>query len=354
MRINRRKLKNIAFNLLYLTRSYIITRPAYSGAGTILALHRVCPKSKRKRILGNSGSEITPEVLDRIIRFFIDQNYEIISLDQMFQVLKDGMFDKKFVVFTFDDGYADNLIYAYPVFKKYGIPFTIYVTTSFPDRQAVLWWDLLEDLVLQEDRIYFEIENETVELDCSTTVEKENTFQKIRSLIINNYGNDHLEQVRKIFGPYGVDLYGKTDKLALSWEQIEQLSMDPLVTVGAHTVNHFALSKLSRSNAKHEIMGSKRKLESRIGRNVEHFTYPFGTRNEAGEREFKIVRECGFKTATTARPGNIFFAHRGHMECLPRALISGEREGKNIQYLNLWVNGAVNCVTNKFRKVVTL
>jgi len=325
----------------------------YSGVGTILAFHRVCPKSERKRIVGNSNSEITPECLEKVIEFFADHDYDIISLNQMVQVLQAEKTGKKFAVLTFDDGYADNFIYAYPVLKKYGIPFTVYVTTSFPDRQAVLWWDLLEDLVLKEDRICFGVGGETVEWNCSTIEEKENTFRRIRSFIIGSYGDDFSAYIRKFFDPYGIDLDEKTDELALSWEQIERLSKDPLVTIGAHTVNHFALSKLSEQVAKYEIMESKRKLESRIGRDVEHFTYPFGTRNETGEREFKMVRECGFKTATTTRMGNIFSAHKDHMECLPRALISGRREGKNIQCLNLWINGVINCVANRFKRVVT-
>jgi peptidoglycan/xylan/chitin deacetylase (PgdA/CDA1 family) len=38
---------------------------------------------------------------------------------------------QKNVVFTLDDGYADNFINAYPIFKKYNIPFCIYVCKKY-------------------------------------------------------------------------------------------------------------------------------------------------------------------------------------------------------------------------------
>lgn len=42
------------------------------------------------------------------------------------------------MVFTMDDGYKDNYTNALPIFKKYNVPYTIFVTTNFPDRQAIL------------------------------------------------------------------------------------------------------------------------------------------------------------------------------------------------------------------------
>ena len=49
-------------------------------------------------------------------------------------------FRRRFVCFTFDDGYRDNLQYALPILKKYDAPFALYIPTSFPDRPGELWW----------------------------------------------------------------------------------------------------------------------------------------------------------------------------------------------------------------------
>ena len=97
---------------------------------------------------------------------------------------------------------------------------------------------------------------------------------------------------------------------SLTWEEIKTLSDDPLCTIGAHTVNHFPLSRLSEEQLKFEIQYSKERIESFINKTVNHFAYPFGKQREASIREFEMVKELGFKTGTTTRIGNIFQEHR--------------------------------------------
>ena len=332
-------------------RSGFITRLFYSGIGHIVVFHRVCPPGGESRLTLNAGMEITPKQLEEIFQFFADRRYEFISLDQMAERLKGAKGQKKkFVVFTFDDGYKDNFTYAYPVFKNFDIPFTIYVTTNFPDGKAILWWYLLEDLIRERDELIINTGTGEEEFDCRTPAAKDETFYKIRSLVMSWSAAEYNQRVGKLFEPYGMDLYGKTSELALDWEQIERLSRDPLVTIGAHTVNHYALSKLSQAEAEYEILESKRKIESRTNREVSHFAYPFGGKDEAGRREFEMVKACGFKTAVTGRFANIFPQHGNYMECLPRLFIGPEC---STQYFTQLVNGILPGISNKFKRIVT-
>ena len=54
----------------------------------------------------------------------------------MHRRLTERDFRRRFVCLTFDDGYRDNLEYAYPILKKYEVPFALYVPTSFPTGSA--------------------------------------------------------------------------------------------------------------------------------------------------------------------------------------------------------------------------
>jgi Xaa-Pro aminopeptidase len=63
--------------------------------------------------------------------------------------LRDGDLRRPFVCFTLDDAYRDNLKYAYPVFKRYGIPFTIYAPTDYLDGAGDLWWLSLEHALVR-------------------------------------------------------------------------------------------------------------------------------------------------------------------------------------------------------------
>jgi peptidoglycan/xylan/chitin deacetylase (PgdA/CDA1 family) len=328
-----------------------ITRPLYGGIGYILMLHRVCPQVTGVRLADNAGMEMSPEKLEAVIRFFKNRHYEFISPDQLVERLSNRKNKQKFVIFTFDDGYVDNYLHAYPVFKKHDVPFTIYITTSFPDREAILWWYLLEDLLLEKDRIVIKTNSNEQEFNCSSLNEKENAFRDIRSIIMNVTTNDYLDTVKGIFEPYGIDVYRKTSELTLSWEQTAQLSRDQLVTIGAHTVNHYTLSKLSPAEVKNEILESKQHLESHLGKEVHHFAYPYGGREEAGKREFDLVKECQFKTAVTARFAGIFPAHNQHLECLPRIFI---HSGADDDFLKQVVNGTLTGMANRFRRVITV
>ena len=78
---------------------------------------------------------------------------DIVSLDEMYRRLTQRDFKRRFVCLTFDDGYRDNLQWAYPILKKHEVPFALYVPTSFPDRIGEIWWVALERVIANNDRI---------------------------------------------------------------------------------------------------------------------------------------------------------------------------------------------------------
>ena len=93
--------------------------------------HRIVPQTAARRVHNHLSLEITPEHLEQVIQYFRRKEYSFISLDQLSTSLETGNLpNNKFVVFTFDDGYRDNLEIAYPILKKYEIPFTVYITTG--------------------------------------------------------------------------------------------------------------------------------------------------------------------------------------------------------------------------------
>lgn len=138
----------------------------------------------------------------------------------------------------------------------------------------------------------------------------------------------------------------------MNWDQVKKIAQDKLVTIGAHSVNHFDFGKLSEEELRIELNESRSILESAIGRKVEHFSYPFGGRNSLGAREFAIAKSCGFKTCVTTRQANIFPGHARHLECLPRLIL-----GNNypiIPRFTVLESGAATFRQNNWQQVVSV
>jgi len=165
--------------------------------------------------------------------------------------------------------------------------------------------------------------------------------------MFNTADNDYIID---FFLSRDIDLYNKVKSLALTWAQIKELNMNSLVTIGAHTVTHSSLIKLNDKLAYYEIIESKKILEEKLGCEIQHFSYPFGSRKEVGRREFAMVKKIGFKTATTTRLANLFYRHSEDLEALPRITINSIT---NYNILELQTSGFIPAISNKFKFYVT-
>jgi peptidoglycan/xylan/chitin deacetylase (PgdA/CDA1 family) len=287
------------------------------GIGSVLMLHRVHTDSM-DGFCPNRDMAVSPEFLEGFIVDAQQRGHTFVSLDRICDALQHGT-KSKLLSLTFDDGYRDNFTAAYPLLKRLGIPFTIYVTTSFPDGEAVLWWYAVERLLQEHDQVTLA---DGRVLACRTSQEKLDAFVFLRQSIMALPADGLGDRVNAIFDHVSFDWRQKCTAEALSWDDLRELARDPLVTIGAHTVSHPVLSALSTEQACAEMRDSRERIEAHIGVPVAHFCYPFGSRNEVGAREFELVRELGFKTATTTRWGNIFPKHRMHLHGLPRVALT--------------------------------
>jgi peptidoglycan/xylan/chitin deacetylase (PgdA/CDA1 family) len=331
---------------LYYSGVHMLTKPFYAGIGQILMFHRVVPKRNGLRIHNHKSLEITPEHLEEVIQFFKKREYSFFSLDDLVEYKKRGRTKKKFVIFTFDDGYIDNYTFAYPIFKKHNIPFTIYVATGLPDGHAILWWYLLEDLLLEKDEIEFPSPGGPMKIVCRTEKEKELAFSLMRTSFATADRQQLQTLVTHLFRHNPTKIVSTTRELSLQWDQIELMSKDPLVTIGAHTVNHFPLASLTRETSSYEILESGKIIGSKISSTIQHFCFPLGS---YGTKEIEILKDSGYRTATTIKMANIFDKSLDYPFALPRIMINSLTDQS---ILKLQVNGLLPALRNSFRRIV--
>ena len=298
--------------------------PLTGGVGAIMMLHQVGPEQpgafSPNRIL-----KITPDFLDRTIRQTLEAGFELLPLDEVADRLKSPRAGARpFVAFTLDDAYRDNLIHAAPVFRRYGAPYTIYAPTDYIDGNGDLWWLALERAIAQLDRISCRIDGIDLTMPSATLAEKDSAYHTLYWRLRKIDETVARAIVGRLADAIDLDVPAMCRNLVLDWDELRGLATDPLVTIGAHTQRHYALSKLGAGAARYEMTSSIKRLETELGRPVRHFSYPFGDICSAGQREFDMAKELGLTTAVTTRKGLVHSRHAQSMTALPRVSLNGD------------------------------
>ena len=337
------------FDTLYLTGLHLLLRPIFAGVGAILMLHHV-RAPRRDEFQPNQLLEVSPEFLSGTLQWLRSQDIDIVSPDEVHRRLTECDFRRRFACITFDDGYRDNKVWAYPILKRHEAPFTIYVATSFPERRGKLWWLALETVIARNDSIVVAVGGTERQFDCGTPAHKRETFHtvywQLRALPMEAQVHAVIDD---LIARYRVDMMAMADDLCMTWDEIRELAADPLVTIGAHTVNHVMLAKADEEVARSELENSRNLIAAALGRPVRHFAYPYGGRDLVGRREFRLAKELGYATAVTTRPGVLFPEHKAHLTALPRLSLNGEYQ--RARYVKVLMSGAATGLFNGFRRV---
>jgi peptidoglycan/xylan/chitin deacetylase (PgdA/CDA1 family) len=323
-------------SLLHATGLAGLLSPLTRGAGAILMLHQVSP-GEPAEFEPNRILRITPEFLDQTIRQVLESGFDVLSLDEVASRLASGKSGRPFVVFTLDDAYKDNLVYAYPVFKKYGLPFTVYAPTDYIDGKGELWWLGLEQSLAAMPSAKIEMDGVKRVFPLTTAQEKTVAYDKIYWWLRSIDETVARQKVRELCVEAGICLNALCRELIMDWNELRQLAADPLVTIGGHTRRHYAIGRLGPGAARAEIVEGVNRLEKELSRPVRHFSFPFGDETSAGPRDIAIARDLGFSTAVTTRKGVIRPEHKDALHALPRLSLNGDYQ--HARYVEVLLSG---------------
>jgi peptidoglycan/xylan/chitin deacetylase (PgdA/CDA1 family) len=334
---------------LYFSGAHRLARHFLAGMGAILMLHRVRP-ALSDPFQPSRGLEITPEFLEATIAAIRSAEIDIVSLDEACRRIREGDRSRRFVVLTFDDGYRDNLEYAWPILKRHDAPWTLFLPSAFADGQGELWWVVIEEAIARNRSVAVTLDGEARVFDCAETQAKRATFATIYAFLrAQETWEASMAPVRELATAYGIDTAKQCREMCMGWDEVAGLAANPLVTVGGHTVTHPILSKLPEDQVRAEMTGGASRIEEKLGIRPAHFSYPVGTPDAAGPREFAIAAEAGFASAVTTRLGVLFPDHANHMTALPRISVNGEFQRR--RYLDVLLSGAPGALMNGFRRV---
>lgn len=337
------------FDALYFSGAHRLLRPVLGGVGIILMLHHV-RAARPDAFQPNLHLEVTPEFLRATLEHVRALGFDIVDMDELHRRMSERDFARRFVCFTFDDGYRDNHDHALPVLREFDAPATIYVASDFAEGTGRLWWAALEAVITKADQVDVKIGHSALRLDATTPAAKQAAFDRLHDWLRALPGEHDLKrEIEALCAAHGVDMAALCRSLCLSWDEVKRLAADPLVTIGAHTISHCNLARQSEEIAAQEMAVSRVRIESALGREVLHLAYPYGDREAAGTREFVLAASAGFKTAVTTRPGMLFAENGRHMTALPRVSLNGNYQDARV--LPVLTSGAATAMWNGFRRI---
>ncbi|MFQ3675633.1 MAG: polysaccharide deacetylase family protein [Endomicrobiia bacterium] len=97
----------------------------YEDKSFVLIYHRI-----EKYQGGLKSLYVLPKNFDLQMKYLYKRGYRTVSLEEMSNQIKNKKINSKNFCITFDDGYKNNLTYAYPILKKYSFKATVFVTVE--------------------------------------------------------------------------------------------------------------------------------------------------------------------------------------------------------------------------------
>lgn len=262
----------------------------------ILAYHRVDDDIFYHQIgLAVSSSNFEKQM------FYLKKYYNIISLKDALYILKNGLeIPPRAIVITFDDGYKDNYINAFPVLKKYNIPATIFLCVNPINNGTYLWPDQIINVLKHFSANYLDLRKYGLDAyTVKTLEEKKQVLYKIcdylkktslkESQTLTNYLASTLNE-------------GSKNNLMLDWEEINEMKKYN-ISFGSHTLTHPILTEIPIEEAMKEIRESKKIIEDRLRETIDFFAYPYGSKKEFNDQIIKLLKDTGYSCACTLISG---------------------------------------------------
>ncbi|MHB8667992.1 MAG: polysaccharide deacetylase family protein, partial [Burkholderiales bacterium] len=227
---------------------------------------------------------LSPETFEEHMAYLARRKYRALAADEFLEFLQGKrVLDGRSVMITFDDGYLDNYVYAYPILKRHGLKAIIFAITGLlgegPARQHLGAGKLLP--ATPDHRA------------CKAAVAE-----------------------------------GRADEVMLRWSEIEVMEASGALEIHSHTHSHVRWDRLHPDQAQRlaavaaDLAASRAALKSRLGKDSRHLCWPWGY----FEPEYQAAAAAaGFAAQyATARGVNVAGSDP---QCIPRVVVKDRSAG---------------------------
>ena len=291
---------------------------------TILCLHKITDESFP------SWPGMPFKTFEKLLKY-ISKNYEVCLPHQVKENSK-----KKQLILTFDDGFEDFYLNAFPLLKKYKIPSVLNVVVECVTTNYQIWTQRLNDVLdayafknksfgvlIEEEYFRYDISIDKAEVIALDIFKKLLPIPKIeRELVISQLEEKVSNEINK------------TKMMNLS--QLKEVSAAGIV-IGSHSLSHpnLKIEDTSLDLLEKEFSESKIQLESLLNKPVDVFAFPNGMYSE---KSIEIAKEAGYKYLLLVDNDLAKFSFKDEVKVLDRILIYSNNHYKNIFRINNFHN----------------
>lgn len=282
------------------------------GAPRLLVLmyHRILPAGDARAGLEEPGMMVTPATFRQHLTI-LRQNFELVRLTEWLERKDRGQpLPTRACAITFDDGWADNYEFAFPVLKELATPATIFLVSDMIGTTRQFWperlarslatianshsgqWSHPELAWLRNASTGYRF------TDAPPTTEELFELIAATKVLPDQEIHARLDRIEASFGLQ----QESTPASLLNWEQVDEMLDSGLVEAGSHTCNHIRLNTMASPDIlEREIIASKAHIEAHTGQAVTSFCFPNG---DVCPQALALVRQHYRGAVTTAAGWN--------------------------------------------------
>jgi len=291
-------MKRIFLKALDGTGTFSLFNPFTRNSAAVFMMHAVIP-------VHDGRDAPSPDILEAYFSYLKRHKYHVLTLREYVRALENHQPVHKAVVFTVDDGYRDFYQHAYPVFKKYGYPATIFLTSDFIEGKLFLWWNQIEYVILNTAKTTADLDWMGLgSLSLRSVDEKTRVIEKITSHCKKIPNALMRQHVAKLVEQMGVDISDqpKGEYAPLRWAEILEMQENG-IDFHPHSKTHPILTQIGMEECRVELQESKECLELRLGKEANILCYPDGAAADFDENVIACAKKTGYCAAVTGMAG---------------------------------------------------